>query len=115
MLVLPCLFVLQSSMTLSLPYFSFWDLVDVSTVSYCLNPVMLTYNPVKNCSYIVVSFQVIVSSRLLAHIQYMGHNFIDSLTHMAFGVLIYSKYLCLVILSVQSLDLGGGCYESFCL
>ena len=73
----------------------------------CLNPIMLTCIPAKNCSYNVVSFQVDASSQFWAHIQYMGHSFVGFLTHAAFGVKIYSKYLSLVILIVQSLVLSG--------
>ena len=69
----------------------------------CLNPIMLTFIPVRNCGYTYVSFQVVVGSQFWAHIQYMGHSFIGFLTHALFEVLIYSKYLCLVILSVESL------------
>ena len=65
---------------------------------------MLTYIPVKNCCYIVVSFQVVISSLFWTHIQYMGHDFIGPLTHAAHGVLIYSKYLCLAILSVVGIE-----------
>ena len=49
-----------------------------------------------------MSFQVVTSSQLWTHSQYMGNGFIGFLTHTAFGVLIYSKYLCLVIISVQA-------------
>ena len=69
----------------------------------CLNPIMLTYIPAKNCGYIAVSFKVVVSSQFWAHIQYMGNGLILSLTQAAVGVLIYSMYLCLVILNDQSL------------
>ena len=68
---------------------------------------MLTDIPVKNCGYIVVSFQEAVVSQFWAHIQQIGHSFIGFHTHAAFGVMIYSKYLCLVILSVQSLVLSS--------
>ena len=73
----------------------------------CLNSIALTYIPVKNCGYIVVSFQVVVGNQIGAHIQYIGHGFIASLTHTAFGVLIYFKYLCFVILNVQLIVLCG--------
>ena len=75
----------------------------------CLNPIMLTYMPVNNCGYIVLSVQVVVSSKFWAHIQYMGHSFIGLLPHAACGILIYSKYLCLAILSILNLVLSG-CY-----
>ena len=62
----------------------------------------MTCIPVKNCGYVFASFQAVVSSNLLgAHIQHMGHSFIGFLTHAAFGVPIYSKYLYMAILSVQ--------------
>ena len=61
---------------------------------------MLTYIPMENCGYIVVSHHVGVCSQLWAHILYMGHGFISLFTHAAFGVMIYSKYLCLVIRKV---------------
>ena len=108
MQVLPCLFVFQSPITLSLSYFLLRNLGNVSTIP-CLNPIMLTCIPVKNCGYIVVSFQVVVSNKFLSHIPYIEHGFIGLLTHAAFGVLISSKYLCMPILSVQSLGLRG-CY-----
>ena len=59
----------------------------------CINPIILTYIPVKNCGIIVASFQVVVSSQFSAHIQYMGNGLMGFLTHATFGVLIYSKYL----------------------
>ena len=82
-----------------------WNLLD----SFEFHSIMLTYIHVKNCGYIVAYFQVVVSRQFLAYIQYMGHSFIGFLTLTAFGVFIYCKYLCLVMLSVQSLVLSG-CY-----
>ena len=70
---------------------------------------MLTYIPVKNCDYIVVSFHIVFSCQFMAHIQYIGHGFTGLLTNAAFGFMIYSMYLCVVILSAQSLVLSG-CY-----
>ena len=59
----------------------------------------------------MVCFQVVVSSRFLANIKYMGHCFIGCLVHALFGVLFYAKYLCLVTISVQSLVMSSCFYE----
>ena len=80
----------------------------------CFNPIMLTYIPVSNCGNIVVCFQLIACSQFVAHIQYMRQHFIGFITHAAFGIFIYSNYLCLLTISVKSLVLSG-CYQSFSL
>ena len=75
----------------------------------CLNPTVMTYIPVKYSGYIDVSFQIVASCQFWAHIQFVGYGFIGLLAHAAFGVMIYSTYLCLVILSVNSLAMRD-CY-----
>ena len=83
-----------------------WDCTPLLTLSFFskwpayLIPIMLTSILVNNCGYIIVSFQVVDRSLFWARIQHTGHGFIDFLTYAAFGVLTYSKNLCLVILSL---------------
>ena len=68
---------------------------------------MLTYIPVKNSGYIAVSIQVHVSSKSWEHIHYIEYGFTGFLTHATFRVIIYIKYLCLVIINVLGLVLSG--------
>ena len=54
------------------------------TVTYYIYPVLLACIPVKNRGYIVVSFQVIAGSQILANIQYMGYGFIRFVAYAAY-------------------------------
>ena len=58
----------------------------------CLNSIMLTHIPLKNCDYIAMSFQVVVGSQFLAHIQYFEYSFIGFLTHAAFRVIFVPNF-----------------------